>query len=104
MRLCRRYGVTRAGYYAWRRRPVSEHAEQDRNLSERILAIFHAHQGRYGSPRIHRALHDTGWQVSRRRVARLMREARLRARLSAAIEPRPARIGSTISNRTGSLG
>lgn len=80
MRLCRRYGVTRAGYYAWRRRPVSGHAEQDRNLSERILAIFHAHHGRYGSPRIHRVLHETGWQVSRRRVARLMREGRLRAK------------------------
>ena len=80
IRLCRRYGVTRGGYYAWRRRPVSEHAEQDRKLSERIIETFHTHHSRYGSPRIHRALYEAGWRVSRRRVARLMREARLRAK------------------------
>src|SRR5438093_4842212 len=34
----------------------------------------------YGSPRIHRALQAEGCAVSRRRVARLMRAAGLRAR------------------------
>ena len=28
--LCRRYGVTAAGFYVWRRRGESAHAEQDR--------------------------------------------------------------------------
>ena len=31
--LCRRYLVTTAGFYAWRRRGVSAHAKQDRTLS-----------------------------------------------------------------------
>lgn len=79
-RLCRRYGVTRAGYYAWRRRPLSAHAEQDRQLSAVISRIFVAHDGRYGSPRIHEALTRQGWHVSRRRVARLMRWAGQRAK------------------------
>ncbi len=79
-RLCRRYGVTRAGYYAWRSRPVSAHAEQDRRLSTVIHRIFRAHDGRYGSPRVHEALVRRGWHVSRRRVARLMRLAGLRAK------------------------
>jgi putative transposase len=79
-RLCRRYGVTRSGYYAWRARPVSTHAEQDRHLSAVIQRIFAAHHGRYGSPRVHRVLVCRGWHVSRRRVARLMRLAGLRAR------------------------
>src|SRR5207247_174007 len=80
-RLCALYGVTRAGYYAWRRRPVSDHAAQDRELERRIQRLFQQHRGTYGSPRIHRALHAEGCTVSRRRVARLMRTAGLRARV-----------------------
>ena len=79
-RLCRRYGVTRAGYYAWRARPVSAHAKQDRRLSAVMHRIFFAHDECYGSPRIHEALTRQGWHVSRRRVARLMRRAGLRAK------------------------
>jgi transposase InsO family protein len=78
--LCQRYGVTAAGFYAWRRRGESAHAEQDRSLSRRIAALFAAHQERYGSPRIHRLLRHAGCVVSRRRVARLMRQAGLRAK------------------------
>jgi putative transposase len=78
--LCRRYRVTVAGFYAWRRRGESAHAKQDRILSDQIAALFSAHQQRYGSPRIHRALRQAGWIVSRRRVARLMREAGLCAK------------------------
>src|SRR5437762_4402908 len=65
----------------WRRRPVSDHAAQDRELERRIQRLFQQHRGTYGSPRIHRALHAEGCTVSRRRVARLMRTAGLRARV-----------------------
>jgi putative transposase len=78
--LCRRYGVSRAGFYSHRRRGPSAHAEQDRQLTGEIARLFAAHHGRYGSPRLHHLLHDAGWVVSRRRVARLMRAAGLRAR------------------------
>ena len=78
--LCRLYGVTRAGFYAWRARPVSAHLEQDRRLETAITTLFTAHSGRYGSPRIHDALVKAGWVVSRRRVARLMHAAGLRAK------------------------
>ena len=80
-RLCALYHVTPAGYYAWRRRPVSAHTAQDRRLHQRIQALFRQHQERYGSPRIHQELQAEGWAVSRRRVARLMRTAGLRARV-----------------------
>ena len=79
-RLCRLYGVTRPGYYAWRRRPTSQHQEQDRVLFAEIAAIFAASRGTYGSPRVHRVLRRRGHRVSRRRVERLMREGGLRAR------------------------
>ena len=89
-RLCELYGVTRAGFYAWRRRPLSAHAEQDRELSEQIAAIFTVHHGRYGSPRIHRELIGAGWRLSRRRVERLMRAAGLRARVARVYRANPA--------------
>jgi transposase-like protein len=81
--LCRRYGVSAAGFYAWRRRGESTHAGQDRLLATAITALFSAHEQRYGSPRIHRLLRQTGWRVSRRRVARLMRAAPLQNRPAA---------------------
>ena len=77
MALCRRYGGTAAGFYAWRRRGRSAHAEQDQRLATEITRLFLRHQPRYGSPRLHRLLRSAGWRVSRRRVARLMREAGL---------------------------
>ena len=79
-RLCRHCRVTRAGYYAWRGRPQSAHAEQDRCFLLQITRLFTAHGARYGSPRIHQALEREGWTISRRRVARLMRYAGLRAK------------------------
>jgi putative transposase len=78
--LCRRLHVTPAGFYAWRARGVSAHAEQDRVLTSEIGRLFARHRERYGSPRIHHVLCAAGWRVSRRRVARLMRLAGLRAR------------------------
>ena len=86
--LCRRYGVSPAGFYAWRRRPQSAHAEQDRILSTTITALFTAHAHRYGSPRILELLRRAGWCVSRRRVARLMRAAGLRAKAVCGYRPK----------------
>ncbi len=80
MSLCRRYGVTTAGFYAWRGRSESRHAEQDRELSQEIARSFMQHHERYGSPRLYRLLRTAGWVVSRRRVARLMRTAGFRAK------------------------
>ncbi|WP_396202606.1 IS3 family transposase [Gemmatimonas sp.] len=95
--LCHRFDVTPSGFYAWRTRGVSDHATQDRRLTTEIVRLFARHYERYGSPRLHRALVDAGWTVSRRRVARLMAAAGLRAkavrgyRAKAAVHQRYAR-------------
>jgi transposase InsO family protein len=78
--LCERYGVTRAGYYAWRRRQPSRHAREDERLLVCIRAIFEVSCASYGSPRIYAALLHAGWRVRRKRVARLMQDAGLKAR------------------------
>lgn len=54
--------------------------EQDRMLATEIERLFAEHRERYGSPRLYRLLVNAGWSVSRRRVARLMRAAGLRAK------------------------
>ena len=81
-RLCRCYGVTRPGFYAWRRRLPSRHQEQDRKLGTAIASIFAASRGTYGSPRVHRELRHRGQRVSRRRIERLMRKGGLRGRVA----------------------
>lgn len=72
-RMSRVLGVTAAGYYAWKSRPASAHAIEDRRLKERIAHHFEASRGTYGGPRIKGDLADEGIFVSRKRVARLMR-------------------------------
>lgn len=78
--MCRLYGVTPAGYYAWRRRQASDRDVADAQLLARIREVFVAARGCYGSPRIHAALHAEGIATSNKRVARLMRQAGLKAR------------------------
>lgn len=69
-----------SGFYAWRKRPVCQRKREDAQLTEEIQQDFNAHQGRYGSPRLHVELRNRGWSVARKRVARLMREAELYAK------------------------
>ena len=78
--LCKRYGVSRSGFYAWLRRGVSKRSLADGRLLRQIKAIFEASRGRYGSPRVQRVLDQEGVHVGGKRVARLMRQAQLRAR------------------------
>ena len=76
--MCRVLEVSPSGYYAWHTRPRSHRVQTDAELRERIRGI-HAHsRGTYGVPRIHAELVATGTRVSRKRVARLMRQAGLR--------------------------
>ena len=72
--LCRCLAVSRGGYYAWRRRRVSDRAREDARLAVEIAASHAESRRTYGSPRVLRDLRDQGRRVSRKRVARLMRE------------------------------
>ena len=77
--LCRVVGVAASGFYAWLRRGPSQRERQDRSLAEQIAAVFAASRRTYGSPRVHAELRAEGIRVSRKRVARLMREGGLAA-------------------------
>ena len=74
--LCRLLGVSRSGYYAWRNRPPSEKARLDAVLSEKIEMIHRNSRATYGAPRVHAELRSIGIRFGRKRVARLMCQAK----------------------------
>jgi len=76
-RLCTVLGVTRAGYYAWRRRPPSARRQRDLELEPLLQAAFSESLETYGAPRLHAELRARGVRVGKKRVARLMRELSL---------------------------
>jgi putative transposase len=76
-RLCEVLGVSRAGYYAWRDRPISARERRDNELLDAIRAIHEQSKATYGWPRVHAELRHRGLRASRQRVARLMRAAGL---------------------------
>jgi transposase InsO family protein len=78
--LCRVLGVSRAGFYAAQQRPVAPRVAADARLTLQIAAIHRASRRCYGSPRIQAELRAHGPGPSRKRVARLMRRARVAAR------------------------
>jgi len=86
--MCRLLAVSRAGFYAAERRLPSVRAQRNESLRAVIGAIHETSRATYGSPRIHRELRASGQPLGRNRVARLMREAGLRAKASRRYRPR----------------
>jgi putative transposase len=79
--LCRVLGVSRAGYYAWRTRPPGDTARRRDHLAEQIRAIHEEpHLDTYGSPRMTRELNARGVGCCVHTVARVMRQAGIRAK------------------------
>lgn len=76
--MCRVLEVSTSGYYAWRRRMISARRREDEALRQRVRTIHGCSRGTYGSPRIHAELKEEGTRVSRKRVARLMKESGLK--------------------------
>jgi putative transposase len=72
--MCRTLDVSRSGFYDWQDRPPSDRELGDRQLAVEIEAIWECSDRTYGVPRTHRWLRRQGFGVSRKRVARIMRD------------------------------
>ena len=75
--MCRILGVSPSGYYAWVKRPASARSLMDAALTAAIRTAHAGSKGTYGAPRLRIDLAEAGIRVSRKRVARLMRNAGL---------------------------
>lgn len=73
--MCRLLGVSPSGFWAWSKRPPSARARVDAALTGEIRRIHERSRGTYGVPRVHAELADEGTRCSRKRVARLIRQA-----------------------------
>ena len=78
-RACALLKVSRAAFYAHLAGP-SRRDRADAGLTEQIRAVHHESKGRYGAPRVHAELRRRGRRHSRKRVARLMRQAGIAGR------------------------
>jgi transposase InsO family protein len=80
--MCRLYGVTRAGYYAWCARGQSRREQENEVLAERIRRVHRRSRHTYGSPRVYQALRQQGCEAGENRVARVMRKHGIKARVA----------------------
>jgi putative transposase len=79
--MCRILKVHFSGFYAWLHKPISAREIEDLRLLKLIKRFYVASGATYGSPWIHRDLREAGETCSVHRVARIMRENKLKAQI-----------------------
>ena len=75
--MCRVLEVSRSGYYHWPMAEPSMHAKTDHRLIQMIIKLFTESRKTYGTRSLRSCLYKLGYQVSRRRIGRLMNQAGL---------------------------
>jgi putative transposase len=79
--MCRVFKLHPSGFYAWLGKPLSDRAIEDQRLLVLIKKYYIASGATYGSPWIHRDLRETGETCSVHRVAKIMRQNKLKAQI-----------------------
>lgn len=79
--MCRVLKINRRGFYAWLKQPLSTRSVEDSRLLKLIKEFYIASGGTYGSPWIHRDLREAGESCNVHRVAKIMRQNKLRAQI-----------------------
>ena len=78
--MCQVLGVSRSWFHAWRRAAPTraERATRREVLVAEVREIFEASRQRYGAPRVHADLQAQGRRISKRTVAKLMKQNGIR--------------------------
>jgi putative transposase len=77
--MCKVFKVSRSGYYQSLNRVTSPRSIENIKLLKEIKIIYEASKKTYGSPRVTAELKSRGFQVSRPKVARMMRRENIRS-------------------------
>ena len=85
---CEVLEVSRSGYYAWLDRPASARQTRREELTRKVRAAHQENRGVYGSPRVARVLKAGGETACQNTVAKVMREAGIRAKTKRKFVPR----------------
>ena len=70
--MCRIFGISRSGYYFWKRNPLKKRQKEDAKLMPVIRQAFFSNRRVYGTRQIGAVLADMGIPIGRRRTRRLM--------------------------------
>lgn len=79
--MCRVLEVSSSGYYAWLNRYASSRDQSNENLAELIRTSHARSRKTYGSPRVTKDLRESGLKCGKNRVARVMREKKIKAKM-----------------------
>lgn len=77
--MCDVLNIPRSTYYKSLDQTISNREQENRRLTERIIDIHTDSKQRYGAPKIHVILENEGYQVSLKRVQRLMKKANIKS-------------------------
>lgn len=80
--LCAALNVSTSGYYDWLGRPPSATQQSNHSLLASIRCFYQSSRQTYGSPRVHKDLVASGENVSVNRVAKLMKDAGIQAKMA----------------------
>lgn len=78
--MCGVLEVSRAGFYAWQSRPVSERQKEEKRLLPQIKSSFDLSRQTYGYRRVYHDLRDQGIVCGKQKIAKLMRKNGLYAK------------------------
>lgn len=78
--MCNLLEVSSSCYYAWKKHEPSQRTQANHQLAAEIKHLFEKEKARAGSPRITKRLKESGKQINRKRVAKIMKDNGWRAK------------------------
>lgn len=88
LELCEVFEVSTSGYYTWAGWKPGKRQKANQELAEQIQEIHKTSRKTYGSPRITQTLRKQGVKCGKKRVARIMKENKLKGVQKARFRPR----------------